>query len=78
MKRTKKIWGAIFYLFLVSILLNGAYFFLSIKSSQSSFLDSIVIVLTPAISAVNYLIMGFAAGIGFYLAMQKTEKKEEQ
>jgi len=70
----QKIWKAIIWLLVVSIVLNGGYFYLNSAAMTNENLVTLVAILTPVISAINYIIMGFAAGLGFYLAKQETEK----
>jgi ABC-type antimicrobial peptide transport system permease subunit len=72
MAKTQKIWEAIIYLLAVSVIINGAYFYISSQALTNQTLRSIATVITPVVSAINYIVMGFAAGLGFYLAKQRT------
>jgi hypothetical protein len=74
MAKKEKIWKVILGLLVVSIVINGAYFYLNSAAMTNRNMITIVTILTPVVSAINYLIMGLAAGLGFYLAKQSVEK----
>lgn len=70
----QKIWKIILGILVASIALNGGYFYLNSAAMTNENLIALVTILTPVISAINYIIMGFAAGLGFYLAKREAEK----
>ncbi len=71
MAKTQKIWEAIIYLLVISGVINGAYFYMSSQAMTNELIMSITTVITPVVSAINYIVMGFAAGLGFYLAKHR-------
>jgi hypothetical protein len=77
MAKTNKIWKLIFWTLVIAVVLNGIYFYISYTSSNTpdnAALAVIATILTPVMSAINYVVAGFAAGLGFYLAKDLAEK----
>ncbi len=74
MTKTKKIWQAVFWLLVIAAAVNGGYFYVASEAMGNSNLEIIATILTPVLSAFNYIVAGFAAGLGFYLAKELVGK----
>jgi len=66
-KKGKMIW-AIIVTVIVAILINLGFSYIAAISRYG-------LAMTPVISAINIVITGFSAGLGFYFAKSLVEKK---
>ena len=70
MAKTKKIWMVVVWTIIIAAVLNGIYFYLSTEAVTNTNVATVATIATPILSAINYVIMGFVAGLGFYLAKE--------